>query len=506
MHTSGPAPRRWLAPALVWAFVAFAALTMLPLPFGGDQALYAMFGWRVMGGAVLYRDVWDVKQPGIVWFHGVASALFGHNEVAGHLVEAVWWAGGGLLAVRAWRGRLSTRAAVVSLPLLVSGLQLASARAFDIGQVEHLVGVPMLASWWWLQPRAGASDAQRRGRIVAAGAAAAVVGLFKHLYLLVPLVFLALRLWRELRARRRFSRAVTAWYALGFGLVVLPFAAQVVVTHQVHRVWWTYVHAPGLMRSLDPPPFSRLVHSLAHAGTVYLPLVLLAAVGARRAWAPERRAGTVDMLGWVVAGAVAVSGQLWWSYQQLLVLVPLALLGSHGVDELATTGWRRAGTLARAGAVAAVLAGVVACRPLAQRTVALARHGGAFTVDDRRALRQDQEPAEAAAAASSTLLRAPGARPGPILVLGNPIHQLRTGRDQAGAIHGWSAEFMPPVLWREIAAALADPATAYLGVEDAHAGYLARTPEVRGVLATEYREVGRAGGVTWYEHVGPPGA
>ncbi len=487
----------------VWAFVALAGLTMLPLPFTGDQALYSMFGRRLAHGAVLYRDIWDVKQPGIFWFNGVAGTLFGFNEVGSHLLEVLWWIGGAALAVRAWRGQLEHRLAVVVVPLLTTGLLLASGRTIDIGQVEHLVGLPILASWWLLQ-RADPTTTRGKGRLVAAGVAAALVGLFKHLYLVVPAAFVILALVRlARRSTRRQATTAGLCFTAGFVVAVLPAAIQVAVTGQLSRVWWTYTGATAQMRSLDPPPVSRLVKSLGHAGIVYLPLLVLAAIGWRRAWKPARRAATVDMLVWIGGGGLTLMVQLWWTYQQLLVLVPLGLLAAHGVDALADVGWRRAGVGLRVAAAAVVVTGLVAVAPLGSRLPLLARHGLAWSTADRRALRIDEEPAEAAAVATAQLFRLPDAKAGAVMVIGNPIHQLRSGRLQAGAVHGWSAEFNTPALWAEVAEAMAAPTTAYVGVDVEHARYLARSPATEAVLAQRFRKLSEVGGLVWYERIAP---
>ena len=495
--------RPWAA-VVVWAFVGVAALTLLPLPFTGDQALYLDYGRRLARGAVLYRDVWDVKQPAIFWFNTGAGSLFGFNEVAVHLAEAVWWIGGAVLAQRAWRARLDSRVAEAAVPLLTAGVLLASARMIDIGQVEQLVGLPLLASWWLVQ-HPDPDGARGRGRLAAAGALAAVVALFKHLYLPIAVAFLVLAALRlAVRAGRARALRAAAWWAAGLALALAPFAVQVVATGQVHRVWWTFVTATGQMRALAPPPFGRLVRSLAHLGVVALPLVALAAIGWRRAWHPVRRAGTVDMVAWIGIGGAALAVQLWWTYQQLLVIVPLGLLASHGVDELAErwAGARRARLAA--GVVALALLASVA--PLAGRIVHLARHGGALTVADRAQLRADLEPAEVAAARTAALLRRPDGRPGPVIVLGNPVHLLRSGREQAGAVHGWSPEFNTPELWAEVEAAARAPDTAYVGIDDDSRVYVdERAPALLQVLAERYRPLPRAPGdaLAWWERLGP---
>ncbi len=503
-----PVPARWRrGPVALWTSLVLCGLTLLPLPFTGDQALYLLYGRGLTHGAVLYRDLWDVKQPGIFWFYGLAAKLFGPSEIGIHLAVVLWWLAGGLLAQRAWRSRLDHRAARTAVPLLTAGVLLATVRPIDLGQVEHLVGLPILAAWWLVQhPDPGTP--QGRGRLAGAGAATAVVILFKHLYVAVPGAFLVLALVRlARRTDTRTALRAAAWWIGGLAMVVAPFVAQVVATGQTDRVWWTFTRAAGQTRALDPPPLSRLVRSTARAAVMTLPLLVLAALGRRRAWRPEARNGTVDMLVWIVAGGAALAGQLWWPYQQLLVFVPLGLLAAHGVDELAHR-WRDAGTR-RSGRVIAVvvaLTAVASVAPLAVRASLLARHGLAVTAADRDALRRDAEPAERAAVASAGFLRGPSARPGPVLLLGNPIHLVRAGRVQAGAVHGWSPEFNTPGLWDEVIEAAGAPDVAYVAIDDVSLGFVReRAPGLLTVLETRYRrlDVAPGSGLAWWEPLRP---
>lgn len=486
----------------VWALLVLAGLSLLPLPYTGDQALYLLYGRGLTEGAVLYRDLWDVKQPGIFWFYGLSSRALGPSEVGVHLAVVAWCLATAGLARRAWRARLDHRVARAAVPLLTAGVLLAAVRPIDVGQVEHLVGLPILASWWLVQ-RPDPTTGRGRARLAGAGATAAAVILFKHLYVAVPLAFLALALVRLVRQRGwRSGLAALAWWTGGLAVVALPFVAQVLATHQTDRVWWTFTRAAGETRRLDPPPLSRLVRSTARAAVMAAPLAVLAVLGRRRAWRPDHRTGTVDMLVWVVVGGITLLGQLWWPYQQLLVFVPLGLLAAHGVDELAHR-WhdgRRTGVRLALAVVAVTTLASVA--PLAVRASLLARHGLAVTAADRDALRRDAEPAERDAVVSSAFLRAPAARPGPVLLLGNPIHLTRAGREQAGAVHGWSPEFNTPDLWDEVVAAAEAPGVAYVAIDEVSLGYVReRAPALLRVLETRYRpvDVPPGSGLTWWE-------
>jgi hypothetical protein len=74
----------------VLIIVAVLGLGHLAYPFGGDQALFVIGAWDLSQGAVLYRDFWDFKQPGIFAFYSAAGRLFGFDEVGIHAFELGW--------------------------------------------------------------------------------------------------------------------------------------------------------------------------------------------------------------------------------------------------------------------------------------------------------------------------------------------------------------------------------------------------------------------------------
>jgi hypothetical protein len=61
------------------------------MPFWADQGLFTLYGRELTHRAVLYRDVFDVKQPGIFVFYAIGGRLFGLTEVGIHLFELAYW-------------------------------------------------------------------------------------------------------------------------------------------------------------------------------------------------------------------------------------------------------------------------------------------------------------------------------------------------------------------------------------------------------------------------------
>jgi len=80
--------RRWLLAALL--FVLFRALPNLSYPIGRDQATYFVIGEGLLRGLRLYRDLWDIKPPGIYVLYSGLGRIFGQVMWSVGLVDILW--------------------------------------------------------------------------------------------------------------------------------------------------------------------------------------------------------------------------------------------------------------------------------------------------------------------------------------------------------------------------------------------------------------------------------
>lgn len=78
---------------LMAAGTVYLLANLLVMPFGRDQAVFAVGARTMADGGALYRDVWDVKPPGIFYLYRLGHALFGVSEAGIRLFEIVWMAG-----------------------------------------------------------------------------------------------------------------------------------------------------------------------------------------------------------------------------------------------------------------------------------------------------------------------------------------------------------------------------------------------------------------------------
>ncbi len=504
-----PSPHRIAAhlDGLVLAVVALLGLVKLTFPFSGDQAMFMVGARSMRHGAVLYGGFWDIKQPAIYVFYLLAGTLGGYDEVSVHVLELVTLLGFSFALQRAGRRLFEPRWVASLLPLFVVGLYYASARPWELTQLEALVGIPLFASVWFALRSVDAGDRERRALLAAAGFAAALAALLKIvcLPLAVPAWLVALVVHgRTAAARASAHRARAAlrdvgWIGIGVAIPLTAATAYFAAHGLLHEVTWTYFTYTPKTTGIAGRPLSRLTDALGRFGAVWGPVLLLAALGVarnvRRGW--DRFA--VAFAGWIVVGVPVWLTQHWWPYQLQMFLVPLGFFAARGVQELVLR-WR---TLPRRRTVATCAVVVVSAVPLAVSaggwTALAARHGFGLSASQRIALHESGESQYATARQFARFVERNDPGAGAVYVLGNPIDLYVSGRAQAIAANGWEAEQYDQTLWHRIAAGLRRARPVALAVDDFPAAKVRqRSPQTRAVIRDLYCPIRRVGSEVWY--------
>src|SRR5262249_53625894 len=78
---------RWLVAVCVSAVVAIFILRLAAIvePMGPDQGVYATIGWTMHRGFALYRDLFEMKPPGLYVIYWLAFGL------AGPRASTIFW-------------------------------------------------------------------------------------------------------------------------------------------------------------------------------------------------------------------------------------------------------------------------------------------------------------------------------------------------------------------------------------------------------------------------------
>jgi hypothetical protein len=342
-----------------------------------DQTLFLRGAEVIRDGGVLYRDLWDIKPPGIFLLYFLGGELFGFTDVGIHLFELAILVGFAVVAFLWLRFSIGPRAAWLGAFLAVLFYYAISDEGV-FGNAEGWACLPAaIAGFGLLAPRS-------TGRLALAGLCAGLLILLKLFY---GLIFAAFGLM-FLIFDRDASRRVRTW-------VVLLISAAVPVVATV--AWFAYRGAlPGLYHAVFTVPYEAryIVDPMKRLDILRfgfwnfwadirpLRLLLVPALWAACAKRHDRKMlmAFAFLVAWIGAGAIGIllQFQSWWQFHWLLILPPVALLAGFGLD-WALTQLVRADAVRRAVAALFLAAAVWtfgnAVRPLA--SAVLKNHGAA---------------------------------------------------------------------------------------------------------------------------------
>lgn len=200
---------------MLLVFLSLCALAALRLfdPFAGDQALFLIGSRMLDNGAILYRDFWDIKQPGIFWFYEIGGKLFGFSQEGVRLCELIWLLGFGVVLIVTLQRVLDNRWTAIVAPVAYLGTYFGCASFWEMTQVEVIAPFPIYAAAFFLAREYEDRKTQTIGFAVAGLLAASAV-VFKLVFALIFIPLLGLRSragGRERAGRQRFRSTPCGW-------------------------------------------------------------------------------------------------------------------------------------------------------------------------------------------------------------------------------------------------------------------------------------------------------
>jgi hypothetical protein len=489
------------------ALIAALGALKLALSLHRDGATFLWLASQFDRGAVLYVDVWDVKQPGIFVFDYLAGKIFGFTAEGVHTFELIWQLAFAVVLIAALRPLLRH-------PWLASVAPFACLAAYYVycephqqTQLEALVGLPVFVCAWLTAMR----WRDGRGRALGffgAGLAAGIATLFKHVLAPIPVAFLiaaSLALVRQSGKKAAGPLATQLW---------LPFAAGVlVVWGSTAAVFWqlggfdaflatTFLYPLEALSEVSSAPMGRLVVTWLIFTAALAPWLVYAALALPRLVRADEPPLFGRMGVWLVVGfcVLLIQKNAWWTYHTLLLYAPVAVLAARGIDVLLLWLRQRLGERLPAMTLSVLLMLPVAAAlayPAGETgrrlTDALSADGGGME-KYRRAVSADY-----ANAADAAAFAAENAPPGPIYVFGDSTIHLLTGRPQAIPPHGSSWGFFLPSQWRDLPGAQRAARPVWMFLEPSQQLVVeSRSPETAELLARDYHVVWDKPYGRWY--------
>ncbi len=342
------------------AIAAMGAALLSPLltyPFGRDQGVFAAAADLLARGGVPYRDLWDVKPPGIFYLFWASFGLFGRSQLAPRLLDLIWTLAAALSLWSLGRRFLSPLAAGAGALFFVLRY-VAGSDFWNTTQPDGFASLPLVLAAAAL---IGAERRRSSGLALACGAFVALAVLLKltlGLFLLVPLlaVLLSERDPASARLRRAGAYLLGCLAVLAGVAAVLWRAGALADTVEVLFLWnarYSRLRVPLPLAS--DPLYQTARFLIGGRRWLLFPVGLLALVGtADLALRPAsgRLRWLLPTWALLMMASVWVQGK-YYTYHWLPVLPPLALLGGHGLSAVARL---PRGARARRAAGAAALA------------------------------------------------------------------------------------------------------------------------------------------------------
>ncbi|CAN5468249.1 hypothetical protein BH20ACI1_BH20ACI1_26630 [soil metagenome] len=318
--------------------------------FSGDQALFLIYSKAIDNGAILYKDVWDIKQPAIFVFYLIGGKLFGFNEVGIHLLEIIYWLGFSLMMIFGLRRYFTNPLFAALTPLFTIGIYYSVSGSLHLTQAESLVGFPLFMSLWFCQKFLENPD--KKSFLFLSGLFGGIVLTFKLLFILILAVFwlvFLLYFRKEPKKMLVFSGLILSGLILPIASVIVYFA----LNNALYELWYvTFIYPSNvvMMETRMANRSGQLKDGLVWFFKSYFPVISLTffflLLNLRNIFKVRQNKIEFILTGknfifsglliWAIFGfAVILMQRLsWWEYHYSLLMIPLGILAVKCVGNI----------------------------------------------------------------------------------------------------------------------------------------------------------------------------
>lgn len=486
---------------LTLTIVALIGIVHLPHPFHGDQAFFTQGAYEMSQGEFLYRDFWDLKQPGIFWFYFLGGSIFGFNEIGIHAFELIYLLIFSMVLILSLNQYYKNRWILSLVPILTVGFYYSVSGSWHLTQVESLVGFPLFLSTYF----AVRSVESPRSPVIAlflSGFMGGLVILFKFIFLPIIILvwFLTLVYFLFLKKEKKILLIVHRCVPIFMGLTlpILLAVAYFSMTDSLTILYETsFVYPPKIVAQFSANS-SRFLDGLKWFLIRYSMLIVLSFIALFFSLKQRKQfCYTLSFLVWILTGlfVIFLQRQSLWEYHYLLLSVPVGILAAKGLDVL----FDRTATIKpymisiakfryNVSAICLILLAFIVPTSLLFRKIfiycnyifsPLYKEGVTYQIFANSNYRTaDQEV---------SFLRSSASLKGNIYVFGDPIYYYLSNRAQAIAIHAWSAEFWIAELWEKLYQQLNEAKPAYIFVRNDYVHLISlKSPNISALLMNKY--------------------
>jgi 4-amino-4-deoxy-L-arabinose transferase-like glycosyltransferase len=142
--------RSWLEPRLDRVGFLIAALYALPslgYVFGRDQAAFQYIGREWLRGSLPFRDMFEIKPPGVYAVHAISILLFGQRQWGIRILELAAILAMSWMLARSLRISGSRRGVAGILAILLAGSYYTLFDYWDSAQAEVWEATALVGAW-----------------------------------------------------------------------------------------------------------------------------------------------------------------------------------------------------------------------------------------------------------------------------------------------------------------------------------------------------------------------
>ncbi|MBG1271699.1 hypothetical protein [Nostoc sp. WHI] len=488
---------------LVLIVIVIIGLIHLPFPFNGDQAFFRLGAFEIQQGKILYRDFWDVKQPGIFYFYFLAGTLFGFNEIGIHVFELIYMVFFSIILLLSLKSYFQHQIIASLVPLLTVGVYYIVSGSWHLTQVEALVGFPLFICLWLTYQSFKYEGKQRFFLLLLSGFVGGIVLIFKLIFLLILLSFwLTLLIYSVLIKRQKIEKAlVEIGLSIFIGIIfpILYVVSYFAWFNSLSILYQTFfLYPPRIVANFqfDPRNFFSGIKWFLYG---FYPLILAAIVGVDISLRKSKNILTLLLVIWCIVGLGVIflqSGAL-WEYHYLLLFVPVGILATKGLDVI----WQSSKKLT--SPLTTILLVLLFFLPLpytlVKKSVFLVNNNFALAEDTRLKYQTIFREKYPFFRSEADFISQPGSLPGEIYVAGDPSIYYFSNRTQATSLRGWALEYFLPEQWTKLLEQLDSSKPPYIFIDYVQQATIKENfPKMLEFIEQRYRILRQNNNGIWY--------
>jgi hypothetical protein len=470
---------------IVLIVIIIIGLIHLPFPFDGDQAFFRLGALEMQQGKVLYRDFWDIKQPGIFCFYFLAGTLFGFDEIGIHVFELIYMVVFSIILLLTIKSYFRYQIIASLVPLLTVGVYYTVSGAWHLTQVEALVGFPLFLCLWLTFKSFKIEGKQRFFLLLISGLFGGIVLLFKFIFLL--------------QAIEKILVDTCLPIFIGIILPLLVVASYFVWVNSFSIVYETFFIYPPLIVNSTLFNKTNFISGIKWFLQSFYPLILMAGVAVYVSLYKFKNTLTLLLFVWCIfaLGIIILQRTALWQYHYLLLFVPIGILATKGLDIL----WDFLKELR--SSIPTILLIFLLFLPLSltliKKSANLVSNNFALTEDTRLQYQAVFRKKYPSIHSEANFISRFGSIAGDIYVAGDPSIYYLSGRSQATILRGWALEYFLSEQWSALINQLDSSKPPYIFIDyEPQAIIKENFPQMLEFVEQRYQMLHQSNNGIWY--------